>query len=138
MMTSQSRRYVLLGLAFLLLILGGLGVYFGSHNNPIRALGVIAVMASAQVVRMSRGRDGPSLSDTAGLGLEPKTTDGPGRVLWIVSIALVPLLVVALLLMHMDAVNGGNDAWPADFFAGVAFVCAIVWSYLGIKISVRK
>lgn len=123
------KRYGLFVLAILLLVLGGVGIYFGSHNFPIRALGLTAIVASTYFVRISHVRDRSSLSHSTGQVIKVKTK-GPGRLLWIVSLGLVPLLGGAFVLMHIDFVNGGHDAWPVYVFAGVVLVCAIVWSYL--------
>ena len=121
-------------LAILLLLLGGVGIYIGSNNYPIRVLGLASIMASVYLARISRVRNGPSLSETRGLGTNCKTQKGPGRLLWIISLALVPLLGASAFLLHIDAVNGGHEAWPADIFAGVVLACAIVWGYLAARI----
>lgn len=135
--TSQNvarKRYGSLILAILLLMLGGVGIYFGSHNYPIRALGLVAIMASTYLVRISRVHDRSGLPEASGRGTDLKTTKDPGRMLWIVSLTLVPLLGAALFLLHMDSVNGGHEAWPADVFAGIGLACTLVWSYLVSKI----
>src|SRR5208337_3450144 len=134
--TSQNvarKRYVLFVLAILLLLLGGLGIYVGSHNYPIRALGVVAIMGSAYLVRISH-HDRSGLPEASGPRTDLKIPKGPGRPLWIISIALVPLLAAAFFLLHIDAVNGGHEAWPADVFAGVGLACAVVWGFLVAKI----
>ena len=59
---------------------------------------------------------------------------GPGRVLWVLSIALLPLLILAWYLLDRDAINGGHEVWPVDVFAGVGLVCTIVWSFLAARI----
>ena len=127
---AVRKRYALLALAFLLLLLGGVGMYYGAHNFRIRAMGVVAVMAGARVVVMSREAVRPGLPVPTGPKID--LSSGPGRWLWIVSVALVPLLGAAILLMYIDAANGGHEAWPADVFAAVALVCAIVWSFLAV------
>jgi hypothetical protein len=127
-------KYVLLALAVLLLLLGGVGIYVGSRNYPIRALGVVAVIASAYFVRTSRARDSASLPEGSRRGADIKTAEGSGRLLWIISLAMVPLLVVAFFLLHLDAVNGGHQAWPADVFAGVGVASAVAWGCLVAKI----
>lgn len=142
MITSQNlagKRYVLFVLAIPLLLLGGLGIYVGSHNYPIRALGVVAIMASAYLVRISHVHRKPGLLvEAGGPGTDFTIAKGPGRLLWIISLALVPLLGGALFLMHIDAVNGGHEAWPADVFGGVGLVCAVVWGYLIAKLSAAR
>jgi hypothetical protein len=138
--TSQNvtrKRYGLLLLAFLLLLLGGAGVYLGSHNFLIRVLGIVAIMASTYFVRISRVRDGSALSETSRRGRDFKSAEAPGTLLWIISLSLVPLLGGAFFLLHIDAVNGGHERWPVDVFAGVGFTCAIVWGYLVAKIRSR-
>jgi hypothetical protein len=129
--TSQKapKNYGLLALALVLLLSGGVGIYFGSHNFPIRALGLAAIMASTYFVRISRVRDCSVFPEASRRTLE-LTTEGPGRWLWFVSLALVPVLGAAFFLMHIDFANGGHEAWPVYLFAGIALACAIVWSYL--------
>lgn len=137
MSTSQNvvpKKYGLFVLAILLLLLGGVGIYLGSNNYPIRVLGLISIMANVYLVRISRVRNGSSLPDARGQKKNYKIEKGPGLLLWIVSLALVPLLGASGLLLHIDAVNGGHEAWPVDIFAGVALACAIVWGYLVAKI----
>jgi hypothetical protein len=128
------KRYGLFVAAILLLLLGGVGIYLGPHNYPIRAVGLVAIMASAYLVRISHVHDRPGLPKASGWETDLKTAKGPGRLLWIVSLALVPLLGASGFLLHIDAVNGGHEAWPADVFAGVVLACAIVWGYLAAKI----
>jgi len=138
--TSQNvarKRYGLLALALLLLLLGGVGLYFGSHNFPIRALGLAAIMASTYFVRISRVRDRAVFPEASGRTME-LTAEGPGRWLWFVSLALVPVLGAAFFLMRIDFANGGHEAWPVYLCGGSALACAIVWSYLGARISVGR
>ena len=137
MSTSQKvvrKRYGLFVLAILLLLLGVVGNYLGSHNFPIRVLGLISVMASIYLARISRVHNGSRLPEAGGPGKNYKIEKGPGRLLWIVSLAFVPLLGASVFLLHIDAVNGGHEAWPADVFAGVGLASAIVWGCLVAKI----
>jgi len=128
------KRYSLFVLAILLLLLGGVCLYFGSHNYPIRALGLVAIIASTYLVRISHVHDRSSSTDATGQGTDLNMAKGPGRPLWIVSLALIPSLGAAFFLLHIDFVNGGHQAWPADVFAGVVLACAIVWGYLAAKL----
>ena len=110
MSTSQNvvrKKHGLFVLAMLLLSLGGVGIYLGSHNYPIRAVGVVAVMASAYLIRIANVHD---RSGSQGTGLT--AVKAPGRLLWIISLALVPLLGAAFYLLQIDAANGGHEAWP--------------------------
>jgi hypothetical protein len=135
--TSQNvvrKRYGLFVLAILLLLFGGVGIYLGSNNYPIRVLGLTSIMTSVYLARISRVHSGSSLPEARGPGKNFKIVKGTGRLLWNVSLALVPLLGISGFLLHIDDVNGGHEAWPADIFAGVGLACAIVWGYLAAKI----
>lgn len=133
MASSQNvirRRYGLFVLAVLLLLSGAVAEYLGSNNFPIRVLGLAFLMASVYLVRISRVHHGSSL---------PKTNSveygGPSRLLWILSLALVPLLGASAFLLHIDAVNGGHEVWPVYLFSGVGLVCAGVWGCLAVKLQ---
>jgi hypothetical protein len=135
--TSQNvvrKRYGIFVLAILLLLLGAVGAYLGSNNYPIRVLGLASIMTSVYLARISRIRNGSRLLDAGGPGKNYKIEKGPGRLLWIVSLALVPLLGASGYLLRIDAANGGHEAWPADVFAGVVLACASVWGCLVAKI----
>lgn len=137
MTATQNRvgkRPSLFVLAILLLLLGGVGIYAGSHNYPIRVIGVLAIVAGAYFVRATHVQN----RSRSNQGTNLKIAIGPARSLWIVSLALVPLLGAAFWLMYIDAENGGHEAWPADVFAGVGLACAIVWGYLAAKIFTSK
>jgi hypothetical protein len=128
----RNRGLFVIGIA--LLLSGGLGIYVGSHNYPVRALGVVSVMVSAYVLRISRFPNRSGSAEASGRQSDLKIGEGAGRLLWTISLGLVPLLGAALFLLHRDAANGGHEAWPADVFAGIALACAIVWGYLMAKI----
>ena len=137
MIISQNvtrNRYGLFVLAILLLSLGAAGIYVGSHNYSVRALGVVAVMAGAYIVRISHPHKCLRLPKASGVRTHLKTAKGASPLLWVISLALVLLLGAAFVLLHLDAVNGGHEAWPADVFAGVGLACAVVWGYLVAKI----
>jgi hypothetical protein len=128
---SQNRvrmRYGLFVLAVLLLVFAAVCISLGSPNFPIRSLGLVAIIASVYLIRISRVHHASSL---------PKVNSveygGPSRLLWILSLALVPLLGASGYLLHIDAATGGHEVWPVDVFAGVALVCAGVWSALAAK-----
>jgi len=130
---SATQKYSLLVLAGFFLLLGGVGIYIGSDHYPIRALGATAILASVYVVRLSRS-PAANVPVVATRSTNLLSSSGPERAPWIVSLAMVPLLGAAWFLLHMDAANGGHQAWPVDVFAAIALVCCVVWSYLFTKI----
>lgn len=133
-----GKRYGLLALAAFLLVLGGAAIYVGSHNYPIRALGLVAVMASAYLVRVSRVRGQSEFPGANGPSTALEMTKGPGRLAWVLALALVVLLGISYFLLHEDAVHGGNARWPADLFAWLGLAFAVVSGYIAAKISARQ
>ena len=137
MITGQNaprKQYGLLALAAILLLLGGVVIYIGSHNFAIRAVGIAVVMASAYLVQTSNVRNRSGSTKPSGEVNNRKVANALGRLLWIVSVSLVPVLVGAWYLFYLDAANGGHVAWPADVLGGVVLVCAVVWGLLVAKI----
>lgn len=131
---ASRKQYGLLVLAVVLLLLGGVVIYIGSHNFAIRAIGVVVVMASAYLVQVSNIYKRSALVEASGEVNNHKVAKVLGRLLWIGSLSLVPVLAGAWYLFHLDAANGGQVAWPADVLAGVVLVCAVVWGLLVAKI----
>lgn len=128
MISSQKvarERYSLFVLAIVLLLLGGLGIYLGSHNFTIRVLGVTAVIASTYLVRISTVRSQSELPEAGGAGTALKRAQGPGRLAWGAALVLVFLLGASLFLLHQDAINGSHARWPADLFFGVGIAFAL-------------
>jgi hypothetical protein len=140
--TVEKKRPVLFWLAIALFALAAVVFLLGSSVPAIRPLGGIACIAGAYLARMSNGKRSQSLANVsanvpvAGVGFTEKKR--LIRRLWIISIALVPLLGVALFLMYVDQANGGHDAWPVYVFFGVSLLCAAVWSGLVGNISNSK
>ena len=139
--TAQNiagKRYALLALAIFLLLLGGAGIYAGSHNYPIRALGLVAVMASVYLVRVSRVRGPSGFPGASGPGIALETTRGPGRLTWVLAAVLVALLGISYFFLHEDAVRGGKARWPADLFAWLGLAFAVVSAYIVAKTFARQ
>jgi hypothetical protein len=137
--TTPKKNYALFSLAILLLLVAGIFMYLGTHNFQIRSLGLAALVASGYFVRVSRVHERSNFSLATTQPTDVKCETGLRRRLWILSISMVPLLVVALLLMCSGTVtDGGNKTWPVDVFAGVALVCAGVWGCLVAVITGSK
>lgn len=123
---AAPKRYGLFVLAVLLLLAGGAALYVGSHNFALRILGLASIVASTYLVRASHvhGRSHlPAASDE-------RSRPRAGSVLWIVSIALLPVAGASYLYLYNDALHGSHEALPVYVFAGVGLACTLVWSYL--------
>jgi hypothetical protein len=124
--TDPKKRYLLLSLAIALFALAAVTLLLGSSYPAIRPLAGIACVAGAYLARMSKGQRSQSLANVPVAGVGFTEQKRLIRRLWVISIALVPLLGVALILMYVDAANGGNETWPVYVFAGVSLACAAV------------
>lgn len=122
------KRYALRALAVLLLLLSAAIFVLESHNFVIRSFGILVLLASVQIVRMSRAQN-PSLGH-----VDLTASGGPGSVMWFVGVALLVLAGVSYWLMYLDAFHGGHAVWPVYLFAGVVSVGAGVWSYIVTKL----
>lgn len=123
----EMKRYLLLTLAVILLISGGIALYIGSSDPAIRPIGLGAVLISVLLVRTSNSptRFTPNTREIAF-----NQPDGPSRSLKLLSLALVPVALAAFLLLMNDAAHGHHQILPVYIFAGVGIVCIAVWSYL--------
>ena len=131
---ASNRQRGSFALAVILLVLGGVFIFIGSHDFAIRAVGLAFVLASTYLIQVAKVRSRAGLPQASGEVNNSNVRKAPGSLPWIVSVSLVPVLVCAWCLLQLDAANGGKEAWPVDVFAGVALVCAAVWSLLVVKI----
>jgi hypothetical protein len=131
---TTSKRSGLVVLAGIVLLIGGGIIYIGLHNFPIRVVGIAFVIVSAYLIQISNARNRSTAAEASSEVNNRNSTNATRRVLWIASVSLVPILAGAWYLLHLDAVRGGQAAWPADLFAGVGLLCAAVWSLLMVMI----
>jgi len=131
---TPPRRYGLLIFALLLLFSGGATLFWGMHNFILHFVGLVMIVASTYFFRISRFYVRSSSSVASGPSTDFKTSNGPGRLLWVVSIALLLLAGASYLNLYRDALNGYHEVAPVYIFAGVGVLCAVVWSYLASRI----
>lgn len=134
---THKRPFGSLVLATLLLLLGGVAMFVGLHDFPIRVVGLLAIVVSVRLIQRSRIPGRRAVIETPGAE-DGRTAKGPGRALWTVSAVLALLLGASLIVLHLAAMSGGQEAWPVVLFAGVALACTLVWSYLVFKISLAR
>ena len=126
----SPKRLSLFILAVVLLLSGGAAFYVGSHNFAIRSIGILAVIASVYLVRISNVHGRSGLPVAGGQAVALKATNGPGRVAWGVAIGLLLVLGVSLFYLYDDALHGYQEVLPVYMFAAAGFACAIGWGYL--------
>jgi hypothetical protein len=131
---APRKRYGLFILGIFLFLSGGAALYAGSHNFAIRSLGLVAIVASTYLVRISRVHSRAGSSEASGQGVDSKAAGRPGRLLWTASIALLLLAGVSYRYLYNDALHGYHEVLPVYVFAGVGVACVLVWSYLVSRI----
>jgi len=126
----RRKRYGLYALAILLLLIGGAALFVGRNNFGVRCLGLVAIIASGYLIRISNVRARPSLPMTSGDAEDSKAGKKGTRLMWIIGAALVPVAGASFFYLYQAGLNGSRDTLPAYIFAGVAVICTVVWSYL--------
>jgi hypothetical protein len=125
---TPRKSYLLFSLAVLLGLLGGAAFFLEPHNFLIRSLGLLALIGSVQLVRISRVHSSDQRVDLT-------ASKAPGRLMWFVGIALLLLWGLSCFFMYIDAVRGYHTGWPVYMFVGVGLACAVVWSYIVAKLN---
>ncbi|MGB8029402.1 MAG: hypothetical protein WCF30_07020 [Terracidiphilus sp.] len=129
----QERRTGLFIFAIFLLLLAPVAFFVGSHNYLIRSLSVLAMIASAYLVRASNFHSRPTPLVASEQMEDFNATNGPGLLAWVLGLGLILMLVLSFLLVQSDALHGGHTGWPADLFGAVALACAVTWGYIVSK-----
>jgi len=136
--SDNGARKGLFSLGILLLVSGGAGLFASSDNLATRSLAVLAVVASAYLLRISgvRVRATPSFESAQRSNLN--VAGSSMRLTWAMSLGLLPVLGISIYFMEADARHGYRQTWPVYAFAGVAVVCTVVWSYLASLLFGRQ
>jgi hypothetical protein len=127
------KKFGLFALAMILLTAAGVAMVRGFNNFTMRSLALVACIASIYLVRAS-GVHSRSLPVTNGQRTESIAKKGPGRAMWIIGAALVPVAAASYLYLYEDAHHGHRQILAVYLFAGVAMLCTLVWSYLASQI----
>lgn len=118
---SDWRRIKRLSALFLLGA-GALALYFGRHNFPIRAIGLIAIMST---VVLARSPQGP-LSIA-----EQKNRPPPLNILhWAIAILLTGASALSYRILWVTGHDGSTSIWPVYAFAGAVLIAGAYWAAL--------
>ena len=132
--TGSQERYGLFILSILVFLAGATVFVLKFDNVGIRALSGLCFIVSVYLVRKSSVHRRPTLANATGEGGNADAQERPGRTMWTVGIALVPLAMGSYFWLYEDALHGYNEALPVYVFAGVALACTLVWPYLLAKV----
>jgi hypothetical protein len=122
---APTRRYGLIILAILMLLFAAVALYMGTHNFAIRSLGLVAVIASVYLVRMSRVHRPSPAGVTSGQLTDSKATKIPGRLVWTLGLAFLLVPVVSFLYSH-------------HVDASTILTWVIVWGFLVLGILATR
>lgn len=125
-----KKRHWLFVLAVLLLLAGGAALLVGPKNFGVWSLGLVACIVSVYLIRVSNVHSRSASAATGSEGTGLKARKGRGRLMWIIGAALLPVAGASFFYLYQDALHGYHDTTPVYVFAGVAALCAVVWSYL--------
>ncbi|HKS80239.1 MAG TPA: hypothetical protein VJR23_01930 [Candidatus Acidoferrales bacterium] len=128
--TPPQKRHWLFVLAVLLLLAGGAALLVGPKNFGVWSLGLVACIVSVYLIRVSNVHSRSASAATGSEGAGLKARKGRGRLMWIIGAALLPVAGASFFYLYQDALHGYHDTTPVYVFAGVAALCAVVWSYL--------
>jgi hypothetical protein len=106
--------------SFLLLGAAALALYFGRHNFPIRAIGIIAIMSA---VALTRSAQGP-------LSIAEQKNRPPALTIfhWAIAILLAAASIVAYRMLWATGQDGGQSVWPVYLFAGTTLIAGAYWA----------
>jgi NADH:ubiquinone oxidoreductase subunit 2 (subunit N) len=137
---ARRRKYGVFVLAIALFVVGCAGLIIGFHRDVIRMLGILVLVASVYLVKISNVHDQIDLSvgkdqDKGSEVAEFSRLKRPGAPLWIASAASLVALGVSYLYLYWDALAGYHEVLPVYAFATVGLICIAVWGALILKLS---
>jgi hypothetical protein len=134
---TPRKRYGLFVLAILMLLGGAAALFFAwasftrrIEDFVIWLLGLLMIVASTYLVRMSNVRARPGAVAGGDQVSGQRTGKRPGALLWLMGAASVVALVISYHYLYQDALGGYHEVWPVDVFAAVALISATVLAYL--------
>ncbi len=127
-----NKKNITFSLAIVALIVGIVIFALGYNTFLIRSFGVLFVMLSAQLVRISKGR-GQSELQHADQNLTHDVRSGPSRTAKALCFASGIAFAISSIFLYKDAADGYTEVWPVYAFAGCGLIFAVLWGYMGAK-----
>lgn len=128
------KRYSLFVLAILLGLSGVAVLIVGPKYSVIRSFAGVAFIVGVYLIRVSNVHTRFTLAATSDQGTDSEAKNGRGRLMWIIGAALLPVAGASFFYLYQDALHGYHEVLPVYVFAGVAALCALLWSYLISKL----
>jgi len=130
---NPRKRYGIFALA-VVLFLSGVVLLVGVNNLLIRSFSGLMFVISVYLLKISNVHNRAGVIAVRGNEKYPEEmTKHPSPVMWAVGIGALVVAVGAFLFLYRDVLEGYQEIWPVYVFAGVGFVCALIWGYLIAK-----
>jgi len=130
---KPQKKYGLFVLAIVLLLAGGATLFWGSSEYAIQTAGVLVILASIQLVRMSHVHDRSTPSSASIQGQGFKGANRPRRLGWGLFAGLVIAMAACYVWISNDIAQGGRSVLPVLVFGGLAMVASVVFGYLLVR-----
>lgn len=130
---SQAATRKKYGLLFLALAVGAVAIaaaMLGSRNYAIRLVGLLAIVVSVRLFRLSNFRSAPAPLAPIESEATIRSEERFEHPMSAIGIVLVPLMAFSSYWLYEDARHGYHEAWPLYVFVGLGLICAGVWPYL--------
>ena len=125
---APEKRYSFFVLAILLYLFAGAVFIVAPHAFVFRSLGILALLAGVQLVRLSNVHKQPGFIRFRGsFAVAAKR---PEPIAWILAAASILVLGISYLYLADDIRHGGREGWPVYFFAGAILGCVLSVGYL--------
>ena len=125
----RKLRIGLYAIGVLLLLVAG-AILLVSNTTAHRPVAMLALFISVICFRKSQNYSLPVSGSSGSQGTRPLAVAHLRRLVVTISIILLPLLGISYASLYYGAMRGGQQVWPAYFFAITACICAFFWSIL--------
>lgn len=125
---TPEKRYSLFVLAVLLYLFALAIFIMAPHDFVLRSLSILALLGGVQLVRLSNVHKQPGFIRFRGsFAIAAKR---PEPIAWILAAVSILVLGISYLYLADDIRHGGQEGWPAYFFAGALLGCVLSVGYL--------
>ena len=106
----------------------------GTHTLFIRAIGSLACVAAAYLVKKAGVRSGLGNPTSLTKDVLPREFKRPPVVMLALGIILLAAVGFSSHYLYRDALGGYHEVAPVYVFASVGMACAAVWAYVIAKV----
>ena len=130
----RTRWWVLRGLAVALVAFAGVTFFLWSSSFWLRLPGLLAILATVWLVRLSNAYVRRAQGQVAGERSSANAARRIGWLAWTLAAGALVACGVLYLVMYADALHGGREGWPAYAFAAAVLALAATGGYVIMKL----